>query len=414
MSRPLRSRRQALGLIGSGALAASAFATGSLQRIPVALARAPTERRLVVVILRGALDGLAAVPPYADPGYREVRGVLTLGSPGGPDGVLDLDGRFGLHPALEPIHGLFKERELLVFHAVATPYRSRSHFDGQDLLENGTTAPRGARDGWLNRAIGLLGPSDTRLGLAVGQTVPLLLRGSTLVGSWAPKVMPELDGDFLARLAALYRSDPLLGPAIEEGLRTQAMSDEVLGEDKRMGGGAGRGGRAISAVAGPVGKLLAAPKGARIAVMEVGGWDTHSNQGTTAGRLAPALRGLADGLMALKQGLGAAWSETAVAVVSEFGRTAAPNGSGGTDHGTAGIAFLLGGAVAGGRVVTRWPGLGSGNLFEGRDLAPTLDLRAIFKGVLSGHLGLPGEAIERVVFPDSREVATLRETMRRA
>lgn len=400
------SRRRALRQIGAGASLAA------LWLLPARLAYAATDRRLVVIVLRGALDGLAAVPAYADPDYRRQRGALALAEPSEADGALDLDGYFGLHPALRSLHEMYRVGELLVVHAVATPYRSRSHFDGQDLLENGTAAPRGASDGWLNRALALLGPSDRRLGLAVGQTVPLLLRGSTPVGSYAPQTMAELESDFLARLAALYRRDAIFAAAIDEGIKAQAMSDEVLGEEKRMGRETLRGPAAIRAVAAKVGKLLAAPDGARVAVIEAGGWDTHAQQGTINGRLAVGLASLAGALAALKEGLGPSWRQATIAVVTEFGRTVAINGTGGTDHGTAGIAFLLGGAVDGGRVVGQWPGLAQGRLYEGRDLAPTSDLRAVLKGMLAEHLGLPRDAIEREVFPGSAGVQPMRGLIR--
>jgi uncharacterized protein (DUF1501 family) len=411
--RPI-NRRGALGLLSGTAL------TAWFGGIPVALAAATTNKRFVFVILRGALDGLAAVPPYADPNYRSVRGSLALPAPGETDGMLDLDGRFGLHPALQPLQAIYQARELAVVHAVATPYRSRSHFDGQDLLENGTSRPHGAADGWLNRTIGLLGRGEQRLGLAVGQVVPLVLRGPNPVGSWAPQQMPELNSDFLGRLVHLYGADPVLGPAINEGIRAQHLADAVLREPaaadagradagqpdpamdqpgrRRMAAGApaprGPGGVAVAAQA--VGRLLAAPQGARVAVLEIGGWDTHSGQNN---RLAPVLRMLADGLVALKTGLGQAWSETVVVVATEFGRTAAPNGTNGTDHGTAGVSLVLGGKVAGGKVVGTWPGLN--RLFENRDLAPTTDLTGVLKAALVDHLGLPATAVDRVVFPDS-------------
>ncbi len=395
------TRRNALEGMGAGILATQ---IGGLR---VALAGAATDRRLVVVILRGGLDGLAAVPAYADPDYRAQRGPLAVAEPGTGEGALDLDGRFGLHPALGPLHEMYRAGELVVFHAVATPYRERSHFDGQDLLENGTNAPRAARDGWLNRTLGLLGPSKRRLGLSVGQGVPLILRGDVPVGSWAPPLFPELDDDFLGRLARLYRRDPVLGPALMQGIEAQEIADEVLGSGGPMRRGRLRGAGALQAVARPVGKLLRDERGPRVAVLEAGGWDTHAGQGVLGGRLAARLRGLGQGLEALGQALGPAWRRTAIVVMTEFGRTVAVNGTGGTDHGTAGAAFLLGGAVEGGRVVTRWPGLATANLYEGRDLAPTLDLRSVLKGVLADHLSLPRDAIERVVFPESAAAPAL-------
>jgi uncharacterized protein (DUF1501 family) len=404
------SRRQSLGMLGAAGFAAVA-------PMPVPFAAAPTDRRLVVVILRGGLDGLAAVPPYADPDYRAQRGGLALAEPGSGDGALDLDGRFGLHPALEPLHALYRQRELVVFHAVATPYRERSHFDGQDLLENGTARPRGADDGWLNRALALYGGTDRRLGLAVGQTVPLILRGAQAVGSWAPRVLPRIEDDFLTRLAGLYKQDAVLGPALAEAIRTQEMSDEVLGRD--MGGGGAdksrkrlRGARALPMLVENTGKLLADARGPRIAVLEVGGWDTHANQGLLTGGLARNLKALAGGVTGLKAAMAPVWDRTAVLVVTEFGRTVRPNGTNGTDHGTAGVAFLAGGRLAGGRVVTQWPGLAGGKLYEGRDLAPTMDMRAVFKAVLTGHLGLPDADIDRHVFPDSQRIPRLRAVFR--
>ncbi len=408
------SRRHSLAMLAKAGTALAMFGPR------VALARAATEKRFVFVILRGALDGLAAVPAYGDPAYRSARGALACAEPGQSDGALDLDGRFGLHPALQPLQAMYQAREMLVVHAVATPYRARSHFDAQDLLENGTARPRGAADGWLNRSLGLLGggrSGDQRLGLAVGQTVPLVLRGTVPVGAWAPQQLPELNGDFLSRLAALYAPDPVLGPAIREGLRAQAMTDSVLrdgegGGRMAQGGNGARGPRSVAAAAQAVGRLLAAPQGARVAVIEIGGWDTHAGQGVLTGRLAPVLRMLADGLAALKTALGPAWRETVVAVATEFGRTVAPNGTNGTDHGTASAAFLLGGAVAGGRVAGPWPGLAADRLLEGRDLAPMTDLTAVLKAVLVGHLGLPLDAVDRVVFPDSAAVRPLPDLLR--
>jgi uncharacterized protein (DUF1501 family) len=395
------SRRHTLAIFGAGAATLGAGAWSA------SFAAAPTDKRFIFIILRGALDGLAAVPPYFDRDYRAARGALAFSEPGTDTGALDLDGKFGLNPALASLHDLYKQNELIVLHAVATPYRARSHFDAQDLLENGTERPRGAADGWLNRALGLLGSGDQRLGLAVGQTVPLLLRGTTPVGSWAPQQMPELDVDFLQRLAALYSRDAVLGPAIAEGLRAQGMNDDVLGSDRKMGGAALRGPQAIRTIATNVGKLLADPRGARVAVLEIGGWDTHANQGLMTGRLAAQLKALSEAVAAIKESLGPVWAQTVVAIATEFGRTVAINGTNGTDHGTAGVAFIAGGNINGGRVVTRWPGLGASQLFEGRDLAPTMDLRAPLKAVLRTHLGLPADAIDRAIFPDSRAVAAL-------
>ncbi|MBM3535283.1 MAG: DUF1501 domain-containing protein [Alphaproteobacteria bacterium] len=396
----LSSRRRLL--LGLGAL--------SLPLPGVALAAAPTDRRFVFVVLRGGLDGIGSVVPYADPNYRILRGEIALASPGQEGGILDLDGRFGLHPALAPLETLWRARQLAIVHAVATPYRQRSHFDGQDLLENGTVEPRAKGGGWLNRSIALLGKPkepNRRLGLAVGSTVPLLLRGEVPVATWSPPVLPDASADFIAKLSRLYRDDSVLGPALAQGVGAQAMSTEVIGE-RTMGGTPARGPGAFKAASEAAGKLLASAVGPRVAVLELNGFDTHAQQ---RNRIVGPLAAFADGMIALKDALGPAWTDTVVLAASEFGRTAQVNGTLGTDHGTAGVAFILGGRVAGGRVLGRWPGLAASQLYEGRDLAPTTDLRAVAKALLKHHLGLPEDALGKVVFPDSRTVRPLPDLM---
>jgi uncharacterized protein (DUF1501 family) len=372
----------------------------------LALAAAPTERRFVFVVLRGGLDGIGTVVPYADPDYRALRGEIALPGPGQEGGIVDLDGRFGLHPALAPLEALWREKQLAIVHAAATPYRQRSHFDGQDLLENGTVDPRSKDGGWLNRAIALLGKpkeANRRLGLALGATVPLLLRGEIPVATWSPPLLPDASADFIAKVAQLYRDDRLLGPVLAQGVGAQAMSTDVIGE-RTMGSTPARGPGAFKAAAEAAGKLLAVAAGPRVAVLELNGFDTHAQQRQ---RIAGPLTAFADGMVALREALGPAWNDTVVLAASEFGRTAQVNGTLGTDHGTAGVAFLLGGRVAGGRVLGQWPGLAQNQLFEGRDLAPTTDLRAVAKALLKEHLGLPEDALGRVVFPDSRTVRPL-------
>jgi uncharacterized protein (DUF1501 family) len=395
-------------ILGTGAAALAA----ALPRAVVA--KAVTDSRLVVVILRGAMDGLAAVPPHGDRDYRALRGDLAIAAPGQGDGAIDLDGFFGLHPSLAPLHDVYAKRQLAIVHAVATPYRDRSHFDGQDLLENGTVTPHAAHDGWLNRALGLVGGSQT-LGLAVGQSVPLILRGQAAVTSWSPVKLPEVSAEFLDRVADLYRNDPVFAPALAMGLGDQALVDKVSDAPGADDGGGvkmnmlRRGAGLVKTVTSTVGKLLADPAGPRVAVIDVPGWDTHANQGTAAGRLAPVLAGLADGLVGLQQVMAPVWKKTVVLTLTEFGRTAHPNGTGGTDHGTATAAFVMGGAVNGGRVIAKWPGLSNAQLYQSRDLAPTADTRSICKAILRDHLGLPPAAIDRVVFPGSGEARPLEE-----
>jgi uncharacterized protein (DUF1501 family) len=402
------TRRRALqGLLGLAA-------AGLLPRL--ALAALPTERRTVVILLRGALDGLAAVPPYGDPQYAGQRGAIALAK----DDVIPLDGTFGLNPGLAPLKPLWDAHEFLVLHAVASPYRERSHFDGQNLLENGTIRPQGSADGWLNRALGAAPqPRDgRRLGLAVGGAVPLLMRGTVPVASWEPQVMPPVEPQFLELLGAMYQRDPVFGPALSEAIKAEAMSAAALGEDApspgkpKMAAKRGVGPKAFKALAAAAGKLLAAPAGARVAALDMGGWDTHANQGATKGRQFDNLAGLADGIVALQDALGPAWRDTAIVVITEFGRTVAINGTGGTDHGTATTAWLIGGAVNGGRLITDWPGLAPGQLHQGRDLKATTDVRSLLKAVLQPQLQVSTDALGRNVFPDSGAVKPLPDVIK--
>jgi uncharacterized protein (DUF1501 family) len=370
-------------------------------RTTLALASAPTARRLVVVILRGALDGMAAVVPYGDPDLPVLRGEIIPLAPGQPTGMLDLGGFYGLHPALTNLHAMYQANELLPVHAVAGAYRVRSHFEAQDCLESGTD--HRMTSGWLNRVVAALpAPATTQPeadALAIGVSVPLLLRGPARVANWAPHGFAQPAPDLYATIAALNRNDPITGPAITEGLQARGFSTSVMGSDQGP-----KDKYAFPALAQSAGQMLRAPDGPRLAALELGGWDTHTAQ---ANRLAAPLTQLDTGLLALKTALGPeAWVKTAVLVMTEFGRTARINGTKGTDHGTGTVAFVLGGAVAGGHVKANWPGLSPGQLFENRDLAPTTDLRAVAKGILSAHLGLDQGALA-AVFPGSQDVAPL-------
>jgi uncharacterized protein (DUF1501 family) len=391
----LTRRATLLGLTG-----AVTFGGASL-----AMAAAPTDRRLVVVILRGALDGMAAVVPYGDPDLAAWRGELLPPGPGQADGLLDLGGFFGLHPALAGMHAMYAEGQLLPVHAIAGATRSRSHFEAQDLLEFG--ADHRMTSGWLNRVAGLIPPppkSAAGSALAVGSALPILLRGPAPVGSWMPQSFQHPQADLYARIAGLHESDPVTGPAIAAGLRDRGFSDAVLS------GAEPANKYAFPALAASAGRLLADATGPRLACLELGGWDTHTYQ---ANRLSGPLKLLDAGLVALKDGMGDAWRQTAVLVITEFGRTVRMNGSKGTDHGTGAVAFLAGGAVAGGRVQADWPGLASGKLFEDRDLQPTADLRSLAKGVLAAQFGLDDAALAKV-FPDSSVAASMSRLIRMA
>ena len=395
------------GLLTAGTLLSArvAFAAGSSR-----------PSRFVLVILRGALDGLAAVPPLGDRDYAQLRRELALHAPGEPGGALPLDGLFGLHPSLGFLHECWTARELVVLHAVASPYRERSHFDGQDVLENGTPRPHALQSGWLNRALAASPARAAReAGVSLGQNVPLVMRGPAPVSSWSSSKLAALDEDTLARITDLYAGDALLATRLADALTADAMAAEDAGDAAMAktdmpvpGRGAARYAEVVRAAAG----FLRREDGPKVAVFDTRGWDTHANEGGAQGQLAARLAELDAGLATLRTELGTAWKDTAVLLVTEFGRTAALNGTRGTDHGTATAAFLLGGAVAGGRVIADWPGLASHQLYQGRDLAPTLDLRAVLKGILAEQLGASPPALEREVFPDSSAIRPLRGLMR--
>jgi len=373
----------------------------TLGRASLALAAAATERRFVVVILRGALDGMAAVVPYGDKDLATWRAEIVPPAPGQPNGLLDLGGFYGLHPALSGLHDMYKANELAPVHAVAGAYRSRSHFEAQDYMEFG--AEQRMTSGWLNRVAAALPASGSETALAVGASVPVLLRGPTQVGTWLPQGGGHPEPDLYARIAALNAHDSITGPAIADGLKERGFSASVLAGTEQPGNR-----NAFPALAAAAGRLLAAKDGPRLAALEIGGWDTHTAQ---PGRLNGPLKQLDDGLVALKAGLGDAWSKTVVLTMTEFGRTVRNNGTKGTDHGTGTVAFVLGGDVAGGRVQANWPGLAQDRLFENRDLQPTADLRSVAKGLLKQHLGLT-DAVLAKVFPDSASATAMHGLVR--
>jgi uncharacterized protein (DUF1501 family) len=398
----------------------TAIATSS--RVKLAMANAPTDQRFVVVLLRGALDGMSSVVPYGDPALAALRPALIPPAPGQTGGMYDLGGFFGLNPSLKNVYAMYQAGEVLPVHAVAGPYRTRSHFEAQDLLQLGTETT-GITSGWLNRVLAELPANQTATlaGLSVGIATPLLLQGPVRVGAYADENFAIPAPDLYARIAALNANDPLTGPAIANGLRGQAFDAQVadadaapaadiMSDDPSDKPAARRASNNFPALATRAGQLLAAPGGPRIAAFQLEGWDTHGNQ---VNGLKVPLSGLDNGLLALKTALGPVWGKTMVLVVTEFGRTAAMNGTQGTDHGTATAALILGGNVAGGRVVATWPGLSGGQLFENRDLAPTMDVRSVAKGALKAHLGLGDAALARV-FPASGDAAPLNGITRNA
>lgn len=377
------------------AFAAAGLALPFLAR--VADAAVPKNRRFVVVICRGGMDGLSVAPPVGDPDYRALRGALALG-----DEALRLDGTFALHPALASVHALAQAGEARIAPAVATPDRARSHFEAQDVLETGAAGVYATTSGWLNRAVQAMSAGGKVEAISVGATAPLILRGPAPASSWSPGRTIDAEARLPTLLQDLYREDLLLGPALARGLATETMARET-GADAgaRMQGAMGGGGQGRDVARGlgsSLADFLKAPDGPQVAAVSLDGFDTHANQ---AGQLAARLAGLDALVDGLHGGLGPVWKDTVVLAVTEFGRTARINGSGGTDHGTGSTALVLGGALKAGGIVGDWPTLKRQALFEDRDVYPALDMRALAKGLLAGHLGVDRKALDTLVFPDS-------------
>jgi uncharacterized protein (DUF1501 family) len=384
----------------AGALAAAALAPAAT--LSFAGSGAKDERRFVLVILRGGLDGLSAVPAIGDPDFAAARGPLAQF---GAAPLALPDTPFALHPQLAQLHAMYGRGELTVLHAVGLPYRDRSHFDAQQVLESGGTRPYDLSTGWLGRA---LAPSNAKA-LALNTAVPLVLRGPGIVDTWAPSALPDPGADLVARLGRMYANDPPLATALERARRLHA--ENAMASDAVAPGGP-RGGN-FTVLATRAAAFLGAPDGPQAAVLELGGWDTHANQANPTGALTGNLRQLDAGLAALRDGLVStgAWKRTVIVVATEFGREVAVNGTLGTDHGTGAAAFVLGGAVNGGRVLAEWPGLAKRDRNDGRDLKITTDLRAVLRSVLADHLQLASRALDNDVFPGSgalKHVALLR------
>jgi uncharacterized protein (DUF1501 family) len=386
--------RRAL-LIGAGATFASAA-------IPRWASAAPArDPRLVVIILRGALDGLSALAPIGDPDYVDLHRDLALRWDG-EHPALKLNDFFGLNPAMTNFARLYEAKQAIVVHATATNYRERSHFDGQDVLESGMLAPGHTDSGWLNRAVAALPKGErvaTRDALAVGYTAPLVMRGPAPILGWAPSGLTPPTEDLIGRVMNLYtHADPTLAKALQAGLDADKMANRQGMDALKPGGDVAM---QMKKAATGAARLMSGDDGPRIGALAIDGWDTHAAEGGATGRLAQLLGGLDGAFAAFESELGPRWKDTVVVAITEFGRTARVNGTVGTDHGTGTVAFLAGGALAGGRVIADWPGLRAADLYEARDLKPTTDLRAVLKGVLAEHLGLSAQVLARSVFPDT-------------
>lgn len=379
-------------------MCAGGLATFSLPSL--SFAKVQENKRLVFVLLRGGFDGLAAVAPTFDPAYHKTRGKLAVN----PGDLINLSKGFALSPGLAPLMDFWKRDEMAVLHAMAIPYRTRSHFDGQAVLETGLDKPVGSSDGWMNRLLKIMGGKNS--GIAVAAGMPKSMSGDVEVSSWSPAELGSVDENYLDQLHLLYRSDPKLANRFEAALGQREISGDMEGMSSR----GGRRNRDMGPIFKAAAKFLKAENGPNVAALEMSGWDTHVNQGLVGGSLDNLLGRLASGLTVFHQEMADQWPGTTVIVMTEFGREAKPNGSGGTDHGTAGAGFVLGTDVGKSKIVTEWPGLNDRELFQGRDLAPTTDTRAVLKSVLAGSFDLTKDQLNRV-FPGSSNVNGLWKVM---
>jgi len=392
----MSARREFIGALLSGA------ALAPWSQLSMAGQGRADDARLALVVLRGGMDGLTAVPLPRDEHYTAARGALAQ-MPADP---LALDGPFALHPWLAQTHAMYRQGELAVVHATGLPYRERSHFDAQQLLESGGTKPHEVTNGWLGRALAANG----RKGMALQTAVPLVLRGPGDIDTWAPSALPDPSVDLVTRVERLYAGDPALAQALARArnLRSDAAMADAPADAMRPATGGAR--AQVLALARRAGEFLSQADGPQAAVLEIGGWDSHANQALPQGALSNNLKLLDATLATLREslhGVRPAWARTVVLVVTEFGREVAMNGTQGTDHGTGGVAFVLGGPVRGGRVIADWPGLAAKDRFEGRDLRITTDLRAVLKTVLHDHLHVARGALDTQVLPGTAALRPL-------
>lgn len=362
----------------------------------VRFAQVPGRGKMVFVLLRGGFDGLAAVVPFGDPDYEAMRGDLAFA----PQELTSLENGFGLANGLTPWQELWDAEELVALHAMAIPYRTRSHFAGQAILETGLERPSGSGEGWLNRLLQVM--EGQRSGLAIGAGMPRSFTGSHAVSTWSPARFGEAPDTYLDRIRRLYDEDEALHDSFEAAMQLRAIEPDAQAMTRPR--------TQIAPVLSAAARFLREPEGPNVAALEFSGWDTHANQGMQGGQLDRLLGQLASGVMQFRREMGADWTDTTVVIMTEFGRTVRPNGSRGTDHGTAGAGFVIGPSVSRSRVVSDWPGLSERSLYANRDLLPTLDTRAVLKGVIGGAFDLTRAQTHRV-FPGSDEVAPLWDVM---
>jgi len=368
-------------------MVATAVASSSLSLWTGPLtAKGSDEKRFVFILLRGGMDGMGALPPIGDKTFTSLKGRDTS-----YDDYHKLDGDFALHPSLKHMHSLYKDKQAIFVPAMASPYRTRSHFDAQDLLEYGTASKTSLRSGWLARvANNTTGSKETAV--AISNSLPIGLQGSNKTLAWAPARFRGPEDTFLNRLSSLYENNPAMAKSLQMAIKSEKIADSMS-----MGAKSGKAARKdFVELNKAAGRFLTTKDGPTLAMLEMGGWDTHSSQVT---RLKQQFDTLDSGIAALQDSLGKEWENTVIFVSSEFGRTANYNGTAGTDHGTAGTGFLLGGAVKGGRIYGDWPGLKTSALYRERDLMPANNCYSVIGGLMHDHLGFDSKEVRSSILP---------------
>jgi uncharacterized protein (DUF1501 family) len=391
-------RAAALGAAGVVMLSPSAWAAR-------ALSGDASRKRLVVVFMRGAVDGLSVVVPHGEPNYYDARPTLAIPRAGGDGGAIDLDGFLGMHPALAALEPQWRDGTLAFVHACGSPDPTRSHFDAQDYMESGTPGVKSTSDGWMNRVLAVMpGRASPTEALSLGANVPRILSGRMPVaniplGRAAARPMP-LDRPVVeTAFDRMYNGGDALSRAYQEGRTARARLMTELEQDMAEANNGAPSPKGFPNDTSRLAHLIARDPSIRLAFLALGGWDTHVNQGSSKGQLANHLQPLGEGLASFASALGPHYQDTVMLVISEFGRTVRQNGNGGTDHGHGNVMWVMGGPVRGRKVYGSWPGLAASQLYQGRDLAITTDFREPIATVLRTHMALWDSQINRV-FPN--------------
>ena len=375
-------------------------------------------KRLVVVFLRGAADGLNVVVPYSDSSYYVSRPTIAVPRPNESGGALRLDGHFGLHPALTSVMPLWEKGTLAFVHASGSPDPSRSHFDAQDFMETATPGLAKTPDGWLNRLLGVLPATrSSSEALSVGPTLPRILSGpipaaNLPLGKAGTRPTPLDRPEIQTAFDRLYTGNDPLSVAYREGEASRKKLLAELTEEMQMADQGAPSPVGFADEAKNLGRLMARDPGLKVAFIALGGWDTHINQGSVQGQLPNRLNALGESLSTFVQALGSAYSDTVILVMSEFGRTVHENGNTGTDHGHGNVMWVMGGNVKGGKVYGQWPGLSGNELYEGRDLAVTTDFREVISVVLESQFGLTSSQLNKVIPRGPKPTRDTREMVR--